>query len=157
MPLLTKNKLFNSRCGQSLSMWVAVLAVLSMGWLFTQKIVSRSLRAKVAASADYCFWGRWGQDTQQYKGDDSVVTKSVSQNKQDTQLTETSSPRNISFSSSVGNTEHSLSVAVGEDFRSALRAYSVDNHALPAKKDLGDEVDALRNNLSSDVNDKLGG
>jgi len=147
---LLKNK------GQSISLWVALLAVVSMGLLFSQKLINRPLRDKITASADYCFWGRWGQDTQQYKGDDSVALKSVSQQQAGTSVWETKTPRKILPSAWSGASEHNVSVAVGEDFRSVLKAQDMDQYVLPDKDQLVAETNAIQNELE-DVEDNLGG
>lgn len=64
--------------GHSLVLWVTVFSVILAVLSFINTPLKRAIQGKVMALADFTFWTRWGDEVNQYKGDDTNFTKSKS-------------------------------------------------------------------------------
>jgi hypothetical protein len=65
-------------------MWVVTLGVVVMAAVFVRMPLKRALQGKVMRSADYLLWTSWGDEVDQYKGDENTYTKSISNQHQRT-------------------------------------------------------------------------
>lgn len=76
------------RKGYSLVMWTVTLSMVIMGVLFIRTPLKRALQGRIIGSADYLFWTRWGEEVDQYKGEEANFSKARDDENQNTTVAE---------------------------------------------------------------------
>ena len=109
--------------------WVAVFSVVIAAITLINTPLKRAIQAKLMALTDYTFWTKWGDDTQQYKGDDTSFVKSKSsQNAKNAQL-EVKSKGKKGYITNYGSseaTENTVSSNVEEGSQALLKTFDLD-------------------------------
>lgn len=77
-----------TRKGYSLIVWAVTFIALLAGLAVIRGSLSRALRAKADAAADYVFWKQWGSGPEQHLRDKNSQAKVRSLRQQKTSLTE---------------------------------------------------------------------
>jgi len=108
-------------------MWVGLFAAMVAAVIFIRTTLRRGLQDKIDKSADYLIWTAWGDDRDQYKGDENTFSK--------TTATQNANAAQIEGSAGVNNnldvsmTEGAVSSSVDElsQSQSILRTIDLDS------------------------------
>lgn len=65
-----------SRKGYSLVMWTVIFSLVIVALSFFQAPLRRTLQGKLMRTADHLIWGMWGNEPQDYEGEDYVYSTS---------------------------------------------------------------------------------
>jgi hypothetical protein len=114
------------RNGYSLVAWTATLAVVVAAVLFIRAPLKRALQTRMMATTDYMFWTRWGNSTQQYKGEtNSYVKTQATQSFNTTQLER--KDKHISSVAESKVREDTVSSGVEEGAQPALKTFDLND------------------------------
>ncbi len=111
--------------GYSLAAWIAAFGVIVAAVLLVRVPIKNALQAKTVQVTDYMFWKKWGQDTQQYKGDDTSFIKSNTAQSSSTRQTERKGYIQNNLSSVT--TEKTASSGVEEGSQPVLKAIDLND------------------------------
>ena len=111
--------------GYSLAAWIAAFSVIVAAVLLVRVPIKNALQAKTVQVTDHMFWKKWGQEPQQYKGDDTSFVK--------TNTTQSSSTRQAERRGYINNdlnavtTEKTASSGVEEGSQSVLKTIDLND------------------------------
>jgi len=116
---------FHAIRGYSLAAWIAAFSVIVAAVLLVRVPIKNALQAKTVQVTDYMFWKKWGQDTKQYKGDDTGFIKTSTGQTSNTRQTERKGY--IHNDADAVTTEKSASSGVEEGSQSVLKTINLND------------------------------
>jgi hypothetical protein len=94
--------------------------------LFIRMPLKRALQNRIMSTTDYMLWTRWGNYTQQYKGETTNYVKTkAAQNVDTTQLER--KDKHISSAAESSATEDTVSSGVEEGSQPALKTFDLNS------------------------------
>ncbi len=114
--------------GHSLTAWVVIFSVIIAVVLLMRVPVKNALQAKVVGVTDYLLWKKYGQDTQQHKGDDTSFSKAKV--KQSLDLRQGEREGRVGSTTSSVTDEDTASSGVEEGSQAVLKAVDL-NEVMP--------------------------
>jgi hypothetical protein len=105
--------------------WVVTFSVIVAAIIFLRAPINRALQTKAIQMTDYMFWKKWGQNTQQYKGDDTSFIKTTAG--QDLSTRQAEREGKISNSADSVATENTASSSVEEGSQPLLKTINLND------------------------------
>ena len=114
--------------GHSLTAWVVTFGVIVAAVLIVRVPIKNALQSKVMGATDYMLWKKYGQETQQYKGEDTSFVKTISEQK--LSVTQSESKGYVSSTISSASKEDTASSGVEEGAEPVLKTIDL-NEIMP--------------------------
>ena len=124
MPSRRRNRRIKES-GYSLITWVALLTLIVAAIAFIQGTLKRTVQNKITQVADYMFWTKWNQPTQQYKGETNSFAKTETTQNIYTKQSEKNGIIQNNATTVVPTTEKTISTNVEEGSEPVLKTLDI--------------------------------